>query len=46
MNIYPLNNDMILLYGGVSFRGNSKSVCVFNIAKSEINKFQPFYWKV
>ena len=41
MNIYPLNNDMILLYGGVSFRGNSKSVCVFNIAKSEINKIQP-----
>ena len=32
---------MILLYGGVSFRGNSKSVCVFNIAKSEINKIQP-----
>ena len=41
MNIYPLNNDMILLYGGVSFRGNSKSVCVFNIAKSGINKIQP-----
>ena len=41
MNIYPLNNDMILLYGGVSFRGNSKSVCVFNIDKSEINKIQP-----
>ena len=41
MNIYPLNYDMILLYGGVSFRGNSKSVCVFNIAKSEINKIQP-----
>ena len=41
MNIYPLNNDMILLYGGVSFRGNSKSVCVFNITKSEINKIQP-----
>ena len=41
MNIYPLNNDLILLYGGVSFRGNSKSVCVFNIAKSEINKIQP-----
>ena len=41
MNIYPLNNDLILLYGGVSFRGNSKSVCVFNIDKSEINKIQP-----
>ena len=40
MNIYPLNNDLILLYGGVSFRGNSKSVCVFNIPRSEINKIQ------
>ncbi len=41
MNIYPLNSDLILLYGGVTFRGNSKTVCIFNIAKSEINKIQP-----
>ena len=41
MNIYPLNNDLILLYGGVTFRGNSKSICVFNLPRSEINKIQP-----
>ena len=41
MNIYPLNSDLILLYGGVVFRGNSRSVCLFNITKSEITKIQP-----
>ena len=41
MNIYPLNTDLILLYGGVVFRGNSRSVCLFNITKSEITKIQP-----
>ena len=41
MNIYPLNTDLILLYGGVVFRGNSRSVCIFNITKSEITKIQP-----
>ena len=41
MNIYPLNSDLLLLYGGVSFRGNNKTVCIFNIPKSEINKIQP-----
>ena len=38
MNIYPLNSDLILLYGGVVFRGNNKSVCIFNLEKSEITK--------
>ncbi len=38
MNIYPLNSDLILLYGGVVFRGCSRSVCVFNLTKSEISK--------
>ena len=41
MNIYPLNADLILLYGGVVFRGSSRSVCIFNITKSEITKIQP-----
>ena len=41
MNIYPLNTDLILFYGGVVFRGNGRSVCLFNIAKSEIIKIQP-----
>ena len=41
MNIYPLNTDLILLYGGVVFRGNSRSVCIFNITKSEITKIHP-----
>ena len=38
MNIYPLNTDLILLYGGVVFRGNNRSVCIFNLEKSEITK--------
>ena len=38
MNIYPLNTDLILLYGGVVFRGNRRSVCIFNLIKSEITK--------
>ena len=38
MSIYPLNSDLILLYGGVVFRGNNKSVCIFNLEKSEITK--------
>ena len=38
MNIYPLNSDLILLYGGVVFRGNNRSVCIFNLEKSEITK--------
>ena len=41
MSIYPLNNDLILLYGGIVFRGNKRSICVFNISKSEITKIQP-----
>ena len=38
MNIYPLNSDLILLYGGVVFRGSGRSVCIFNLTKSEINR--------
>ena len=38
VNIYPLNSDLILLYGGVVFRGNSRSVCIFDLAKSQIIK--------
>ena len=38
VNIYPLNSDLILLYGGVVFRGNNRSVCIFDLAKSQIIK--------
>ena len=41
MNVYPINNDLVLFYGGITFRGNSKRICVFNITKSEVNKIQP-----
>ena len=41
MSIYPINNDLILFYGGITFRGNTKSICVFNISKSEVNKIHP-----
>ena len=38
MNIIPLNPDLILLYGGVVCRGHTRSICVFNIIKSEITE--------
>ena len=41
MSIYPINNDLVLFYGGITFRGTSKSICVFNISKSEVDKIQP-----
>ena len=41
MNIYPLNGDLILLYGGVTFRNTTKSVCILNLVKSEVNKIDP-----
>ena len=41
MNIYPLNNDLLLLYGGVVFRGTGRSICVFNLTKSEITEITP-----
>ena len=38
MNVYPINNDVLLLYGGVTFRNNTKSLCVFNLVKNEVTK--------
>jgi hypothetical protein len=38
MNIYPLGNDLVLLYGGVSFRNTTKSICLLNLLKSEVVK--------
>jgi hypothetical protein len=40
INIYPLNSDNILLYGGIQFRGNNKGICIFNVYKSEINSIE------
>lgn len=43
INIFVLNNDLILLYGGVGFRNSKKSICLLNIPKCEVdlidNKF-------
>lgn len=41
LNIYPLNQDLLLLYGGVTFRSSAKTVCILNIAKKEVNKIDP-----
>ena len=38
MNMYPINNDLLLLYGGVTFRNTTKSLCVFSLVKNEVNK--------
>jgi hypothetical protein len=40
INIYPLNCDNILLFGGIQFRGNNKGICIFNVFKSEIKSVE------
>lgn len=37
INIYVLNNDLILLYGGVGFRNSNRSLCLLNIPKCEVD---------
>ena len=38
MNVYAINNDLLLLYGGVTFRNNTKSLAVLSLVRNEVNK--------
>ena len=41
MKIYPLNGDIILLYGGISFRNSSKTLVMLDIPKMEVVNIDP-----
>ncbi|MCQ2820212.1 MAG: hypothetical protein MJ252_23350 [archaeon] len=36
VQIYPLNSDVLLIYGGVSFRGNTRALVLMDIPKMEV----------
>lgn len=38
LNVFPLNNELMLIYGGITARNSTKTVCVLNIPKAEIGK--------
>jgi hypothetical protein len=38
LNVCPLNNELMLIYGGVPSRESTRNVCVLNLIKKEINK--------
>ena len=38
LNIYRLNEEMFLIYGGMEGRVSKRNVCLFNTAKNEVTK--------
>ena len=38
LNIYPLNDFLMLIYGGLESRQSKRNACVFNLIKAEMNK--------
>ena len=38
LNIYKLNDEMFLIYGGMEGRISKRNVCVFNTSKNEVTK--------
>lgn len=40
LNIFPLNNEVLLIYGGKENRDSRRNVCAFNILKSEMVKIE------
>lgn len=38
LNVLPLNNELMLIYGGITARNSTKTVCVLNLSKAEISK--------
>ena len=38
LNVIPLNNDLMLIYGGVTARNSTRTVCVLNLSKKEVTK--------
>ena len=38
LNIYPINDFLMLVYGGLESRQSKRNACVFNLVKAEMNK--------
>lgn len=38
LSVCPLNNELMLIYGGVPLRESTRNVCVLNLVKKEIHK--------
>ena len=38
LNIYKLNDELFLIYGGMEGRVSRRNVCLFNTAKNEVIK--------
>ena len=38
LNLYPLNDFLMLIYGGLESRQSKRNACVFNLIKAEMNK--------
>lgn len=38
MNLYPLNDYLVLLYGAIENRSVGRNACVYNLVKSEMDK--------
>jgi hypothetical protein len=37
LNIYPLNDYLILIYGAIESRNNKRNACVYHLVKAEMN---------
>ena len=38
LNLYPLNDFLMLIYGGLESRQSKRNACVYNLVKAEMNK--------
>jgi len=38
LNLYPLNDFLMLIYGGLESRQSHRNACVYNLVKAEMNK--------
>ena len=38
LNIYPLNDFLMLIYGGLENRENKRNACIYNLVKAEMTK--------
>ena len=37
LNIYPLNDYLLLIYGAIESRNNKRNACVYHLIKAEMN---------
>jgi len=38
LNIYKLNDDLFLIYGGMEGRVSRRNICLYNTSKNEVTK--------